>query len=92
MGQKEGVRRQRLARAFPKTGAHLRERWAPVSATMGPTFADNDTISEWAFAAVGKVQANGIMNGVGNNNFSPLTDYTREQSIITMVRMMEHAK
>ena len=57
-----------------------------------PTFADNSNISSWAFNDVGRVQANGIMSGVGNNNFSPKTDYTREQSIITMVRMMEHAK
>lgn len=72
--------------------SRLAEALGKPFAETAPTFADNDSISDWAFAAVGKVQANGIMNGVGNNNFSPLTDYTREQSIITMVRMMEHAK
>lgn len=72
--------------------SRLAEALGKPFAETAPTFADNDSISDWAFAAVGKVQANGIMNGVGNNNFSPLTDYTREQSIITMVRMMEYAK
>lgn len=57
-----------------------------------PAFSDNSTISSWAFDAVGKVQASGIMNGVGNNAFSPKTNYTREQSIITMVRMLEFVK
>ena len=51
------------------------------------TFADNAEVSEWAIDSVGNVQASGIMSGVGNNNFSPKGSYTREQSIITIVRM-----
>jgi len=54
-----------------------------------PTFADNAQISSWAVDGVGQVQASGIMGGVGNNRFSPQGNYTREQSIITMVRMFE---
>jgi len=53
-----------------------------------PFFADNIRISSWAFSAVGQVQAAGIMGGVGNNNFVPNGSYTREQSIITMVRLI----
>jgi hypothetical protein len=56
------------------------------------TFADNSAISNWAYDAVCQVQANGIMNGVGDNKFSPKGNYTREQSIITMVRMMDAMK
>ncbi len=56
------------------------------------TFSDNGLIHSWAFAAVGKMQASGIMNGVGNNNFSPLTNYTRQESIITMIRMLALVK
>jgi len=52
-------------------------------------FADNATISAWAIDAVGRVQAAGIMEGVGNNMFDPLGEYTREQSIVTMLRMFE---
>ena len=54
---------------------------------QAPTFADNDSVSSWATDAVGQMQATGIMGGVGNNTFSPTTDYTREQSIITIIRL-----
>jgi hypothetical protein len=56
---------------------------------VAPTFADNASISEWAFEAVGHMQATGIMGGVGNNNFDPHGDYTREQSIITILRLFD---
>lgn len=52
-----------------------------------PAFADNASISDWAFAAVGQVQAAEIMKGVEDNLFAPQRDYTREQSIITMDRL-----
>ena len=53
-----------------------------------PTFADNANISAWAFEAVGQMQASGIMGGVGGNNFSPSGAYTREQSIVTILRLI----
>ena len=34
-----------------------------------------------------RAAAAGIMNGTGNGNFSPLASYTREQSILTIVRL-----
>jgi len=54
-----------------------------------PTFADNNQISSWAIDAVGQIQAAGIMGGVGNNQFAPNGDYTREQSIVTMMRLFD---
>ncbi|MCL2387287.1 MAG: endo-1,4-beta-xylanase [Defluviitaleaceae bacterium] len=54
-----------------------------------PTFADNDDIATWAAPHVGQSQASGIMGGVGNNRFDPLGAYTREQSIITMLRLYD---
>ena len=54
---------------------------------QAPTFADQNRISPWAISAVGNVQAQGIMNGVGNNQFSPRGLYTREQSIATLLRI-----
>jgi len=54
-----------------------------------PTFADNSQISSWAFDAVGQAQAAGIMGGVGDNQFAPSGDYTREQSIVTILRLFE---
>jgi len=54
---------------------------------VAPTFADNASISSWAIEGVGSVQAIGIMGGIGNNMFAPLGQYTREQSIVTMMRL-----
>jgi len=56
------------------------------------TFGDNGSVSSWAADAVGQMQATGIMGGVGNNTFAPKSDYTREQSIITMMRLFDIVK
>jgi murein DD-endopeptidase MepM/ murein hydrolase activator NlpD len=56
---------------------------------MTATFADNANISSWAIAQVGKVQGAGIMSGVGNNSFAPQSTYTREQSIVTILRLFD---
>ena len=55
-------------------------------------FADNGNISSWAIQGAGQVQAAGIMTGVGNNTFAPISPYTREQSIITMIRLWDIVK
>jgi len=49
-------------------------------------FADNSSIAAWAVESVGRVQAAAIMNGVDGNKFAPQQPYTREQSIITILR------
>ena len=56
-------------------------------AKAAPTFADNGSISTWAYEQVGQAQSIGIMSGTGNNQFSPQQPYTREQSIMTIMRM-----
>jgi len=56
---------------------------------VAPTFADNAQIANWATQAVGQIQAAGIMGGVGNNQFSPTGQFTREQSITTILRLFE---
>ena len=58
----------------------------PVAAA---SFADNASIGPWAIEAVGQMQAMGIMGGVGNNMFAPQGSYTREQSIVTMLRLFD---
>ena len=55
-------------------------------------FADNASVSSWAADAVGQMQATGIMTGVGDNTFAPQADYTREQSILTMMRLFDIVK
>ena len=59
--------------------------------TQSATFADSVNVSSWAAEAVGQMQAD-IMGGVGNNTFAPLDDYTREQSIATMLRLYDMLK
>lgn len=50
-------------------------------------FADDIYISDWAKQAVYTVKKFGIMNGTGDNNFSPKQNYTTEQSIVTILRL-----
>ena len=52
-----------------------------------PTFADSAQMSAWARDYIGRVQAAGIMEGVGNNRFDPQGTFTREQSIITSLEL-----
>jgi len=55
-----------------------------------PAFADNAEISSWARQQTGQAQAAGIMEGVGGNRFNPYGTFTREQSIITMLRLFNY--
>ena len=57
-----------------------------------PMFADNSSISPWAYDSVGQMQTSGIMEGVGFNLFSPKSNYTREQSIVTILRLYNLVK
>ena len=52
-------------------------------------FKDKDTVAIWASVAVDFVSANGIMGGTGDNFFSPHDRYTREQAILTMLRLFK---
>ena len=61
-------------------------------ANAASTFADNDKISTWATAQVGQIQAAGIMGGIGENTFAPKQAYTREQSIVTILRLFNKVK
>jgi len=58
----------------------------PLPYHGAPTFSDDRNTSTWAFIAIGCMQSTGIMTGTGNNMFSPKGPYTREQSIVTILR------
>lgn len=58
----------------------------PLTAGM-PTFGDSGSVASWAREAVGQMQASGVMGGTGGNQFSPKQSYTREQSIVTIMRL-----
>lgn len=47
------------------------------------SFADLSTAASWAHNGIHFVWSVGVMQGTGNNKFSPLATYTREQSIVT---------
>jgi len=47
-------------------------------------FSDMGSAASWALDGINFVRANGIMQGTGDNKFSPNSTYTREQSIITL--------
>ncbi len=52
-------------------------------------YNDEEKISDWAVDAVSAMHDMGIMEGVSDNEFSPKTTYTIEQSIATMMRLYE---
>jgi hypothetical protein len=54
------------------------------------TFADMGDASGYARDAIGQMQNSGIMGGVGSDRFAPKGDYTREQSIITILRLFKY--
>lgn len=55
-----------------------------------PAFNDVGGISSWAVDSIGQVQAAGIMNGTGNNEFTPQGLYSREQCIVTILRLYDY--
>ena len=63
----------------------------PASA---PNFTDTASISSWAIDGVGGAQDVGIMGSTSTESlvFSPQGAYTREQSIVTIVRLLDYLK
>ncbi len=60
----------------------------------GMSFNDTSALGGWAKEAIAKVSgitdptnSKRVMNGTGNNNFSPFGTYTREQAYMTMIRL-----
>ena len=86
---------------FAPTGELSREQAATMLARLAeamghpleaaqPSFkGDGKTISNWAAAAVGQMQKSGIMGGVSKDRFAPKVAYSREQSILTALRLSE---
>jgi len=54
-------------------------------------FADRDEMREWLVRSISNVVTSGIMSGVGNNAFAPRQLLTREQSIVTIMRLYDMA-
>jgi len=52
-------------------------------------FPDNASIAPWAIVQVGQMQGSGIMVGADEGRFMPQGPYTREQSIVTLLRLFD---
>jgi len=52
------------------------------------SFADSNEISAWAFSYVAKAVNGGLMNGMGNNMFSPKGTALREQAFAAIYRLI----
>lgn len=59
------------------------------AAEAGEDFADESTIASWAASAVDWAQANGYVNGVGNDRFDPSGTATRAQVAVILMRYTE---
>ncbi len=55
-----------------------------------PSFSDLDSIAPWASSAIALMEEYHVMEGTGDNLFSPTDSYTREQCYITFLRLYEN--
>ncbi|PYI56358.1 S-layer homology domain-containing protein [Paenibacillus flagellatus] len=52
-------------------------------------FADDDAISDWAREAIYAARAGGLLNGVGDNAFSPKSGANRADVAVMLLRLIE---
>lgn len=83
------ITRQEAAAMLARTAKLL-----DLEAKTGESFNDKGSFASWAEESIScvsgltdPVTGNKVMGGTGNNNFSPLGDYTCEQALITTVRL-----
>lgn len=74
-----------LARTYRAYAGEFTEELAPT------TFADEEGIADWAMDDVQLMNHLGIMTGVGYGLFDPLGNYTKEQCLVTLVRLYDGA-
>ena len=61
----------------------------PEEETLEDTYADSDSISDWAKNAVAWAVEEGYMNGKGENNLDPQGTATRAQCAAMLMRFVE---
>jgi hypothetical protein len=69
--------------------ARLAEAMDHPLPAVAAAFPDNADIAPWAIVQVGQMQASGIMVGADGGRFMPQGPYTREQSIVTLLRLFD---
>lgn len=62
------------------------------SETIGAeNYTDNDNFPSWAADSIMRLKSWSVMKGDGNNAFNPAGHFTREQSILTFLRLDQYA-
>ncbi len=61
-----------------------------IKDAAAPGYADRSAISDWAAQSVAEMQTAQVMQGTGNNKFSPKGSITREQSIMATIRLCHY--
>lgn len=56
------------------------------------TFSDDADISDWAKEAVYALNGEGILLGTVENNFSPKSNFTKEQAVATVLRIYDRLR
>lgn len=83
------IQRQEAASMLYRLAA-LRTDYADSTKNKMPhVFLDGENIRSWARSDVYWAYNNGVMTGTGDNAFDPTGQYTREQSIVTMLRLYD---
>ena len=80
------ITRQEAAALLTSSAKVLGMNTTPAQQTA---FADNGDVAVYFRNAVSFVYQINVMSGTGNDKFSPLGTYTREQSFITVYRLFQ---
>lgn len=60
--------------------------------SKGAKFTDAKQFASWAANDISFISGLGVMSGIGNGKFGPTLSYTREQAILTALRIYNDAK
>lgn len=63
--------------------------YGPLPQAGETTFADNEKISVYAVNAVALLARNGVVGGIGDNEFAPKKALTVQEAVIMTLRMLE---
>lgn len=85
----KNITRQEAASMLYRLAALNKNTKDDEATSLPHIFADSAKIQSWAWKNVDWVYRQGIMNGMGENTFAPNGEYTREQSIVTALRLYD---
>lgn len=83
------IQRQEAASMLHRLAALRTDYSDSTKNKMPHVFLDGENIRSWARSDVYWAYNNGVMTGTGDNAFDPTGQYTREQSIVTMLRLYD---